>query len=152
VTPRFSLATEEVPQHFEAVSLRVWVQLAGWPLSLTLIAAGVTLAAISTAGPIETAGMLLAAIGGLGVVGLVRCRRFEVVVTSRMLEAGAGPFRRRLPLGFIAGTSVGPAAFWRGLYADREVTVRLHSGGRSVVVPTADPDELLAVLSTHPPG
>jgi hypothetical protein len=145
--PQFSLTKDEMPWHYHGVGLKAWVILVGWPLSLALGAAGVALAALSRALAAEGAGMVLAAAGGVGFVGLIRCRRFEAVVTARTLETAAGPFRRRVPLAFISAVSEEPAASWRRLYANREVRVQLQAGGRTVVVPTADEGELLDVLA-----
>lgn len=148
----FTRETEKVPRHYEVMRLRAWVQLSGWPLSLVLGAGGVLLAALSATVAPEAVGMVLAAVGAVGIVGLIRCRRFEVVVTEKMLEAIAGPLRRRVPLGFIDAVDVETAVSWRRLYADRQVRVRLQVGERPLLVPSADPDELLAVLSPRPPG
>lgn len=148
---RFSLPDDKVPEHYHMVRLRTWVVLVGWPVSLALGVAGVTLAALSGELAAEGVGMVLAAAGGVALVGLVRCRRFEVVVTANTLETASGPFRRRLPLAFITGVTAAPSASWRRLYADREVRVDLQVGSRSLVVPTRDEEELLAVLAPPRP-
>jgi hypothetical protein len=147
VAPQFSLTKDETPRHYHGVGLKAWVILVGWPLSLALGAAGVALAALSTALAAEGAGMVLAAAGGVGIVGLIRCRRFEAVVTARTLETAAGPFRHRVPLAFISAVTEVPAASWRRLYADREIRVRLQAGGRAVVVPSTGDGALLDVLA-----
>jgi hypothetical protein len=147
LAPQYSLHKDQIPRHYHRVNLKARVMLVGWPLSLALGAGGVALASLSRVLAAEGVGMVLAAAGGVGIVGLIRCRRFEAVVTARTLETAAGPFRRRVPLAFIDAVTEVPASSWRRLYTDREIRVRLHAGGRAVVVPSTGDGVLLDVLA-----
>jgi len=95
---------------------------------------------------IELAGALAAAIGAIAIFLLVRCRRFETVLTERWLDAGAGPLRHKVPLELLGRASERDATGWRALYASREVVIDIPAGSRQMVVPSREPDELVAVI------
>jgi hypothetical protein len=90
--------------------------------------------------------VVFAAAGGTLTVALIRCRRFETVVTARLLTVGAGPLRHRVPIGFIERVETRGAGSWRRLYADREAVLHLQSGARILVFPTREPDELVSAI------
>ena len=98
---RTSLAEEEVPLHYEGVPLKSLVQLAGWPCGLACAVGGVVMAGKASAFAVELSGVLLAAVGGVIIVALLRYRRFEIVLGPRLLTVGEGPLRQRVPVGLI---------------------------------------------------
>lgn len=136
---------EEIPHHFEAIPLARPVRLLGWPAGILGFVGGVT-AMVALAGSwAELAGAAVASLGSLTVFGLIRFRRYEIVVGSRWVEAGTGPLRHSLGReGLVVGPAQ-PATSWRRLYTDREVPITSY--GRTVRVPTRDPDGLLESCS-----
>jgi hypothetical protein len=143
---RLGLDKEEVPLHFEGVALRSWVRALGWPVAAVCVVVGIGLAARAAVFAVEGLGVVLAAVGGTLIVALIRCRRFETVVTARLLTVGAGPLRHRVPVGFIERIEVRDATSWRRLYADQEVILQLQSGARTLIFPSHDPAELISVV------
>ncbi len=135
----------EAPEHWEAAELSPGVRLAGWAVALVGGVGGVLLMA-QTEGLWEGVGVA-AALAGIGAAFVVvRLRRFETVVGARWLEAGAGPFTRRVGRHGLGELSVRPATAWRRLYADREVVTEVVHSGEKLVFPSMEPEELLRAL------
>ena len=135
-----------VPLHFDASPLKSWVDFVGWPTALFLCTSGVIVFVRAGSMAVEAAAALLILIGGSLVVALVRCRRYEISISDRLVELRAGPFRRSLPVGCVDAAVAGPATSWRRLFADRELEMTLSVETRTVVVPTRDEDELRGAL------
>lgn len=136
------LVQDEAPRHFEALHLSTRLRIAGWPAAIVAALLGVTIASQANGGASGVIGVVLAALGAVGIAGLVRCGVFEIVVGSRLLTVGTGPFRRRIPLGLITRSDTIPAGSWRRLYADRELALTLSADEAEVAVPTRDPEGL----------
>ncbi len=137
---------DEIPLHFEGVPLRPWLEFSGWPVALGCAAAGVVTAARAAGPAVEALGVLLVAVGSVLIAALVRCRRYETVITRRLVSGGAGPLRHRVPVGFIDRLQAREASSWRRLYAARELVVEIAYGGRRFVIPSADPEELVTAI------
>ena len=101
---------------------------------------------------LEILGVLVAGCCGLALVGLLRCRRFETVLGTRMLMVAAGPIRRRVPVGYIEGLEWRSASSWRRLYSERELVMQLRVGNRPVVLPCDRPEELIAAVTASQAG
>jgi hypothetical protein len=143
---RMDLQKEDVPHHFEAVSLRPVLQLAGWPVALVSAASGVIAAARAPGPLVEASGVLLVVLGSVLIMGLIRCRRFETVVTRKLVSAGAGPLRQSVPVSFVERAEEREASSWRLLYARREVVLEIGYDARRLVVPSVDPGQLIAAV------
>jgi hypothetical protein len=142
-----SLQDDEIPLHFEGMYLKTWIQVIGWPFAMICVIGGVTVAGNASGFAAELSGAAAAAIGGVLIVALVRCRRFEIVLGARVLTVGAGPLLRRVPVGLIDRVAEGTATSWRRLYADGELVLRLAAGSREIVFPCQQPDELRSMIS-----
>lgn len=143
---RLGFDEDAVPLHFEGVALRSWVRAVGWPIAVVCVVVGIGVAARAAGFAVEGLGVATAAVGGTLTVALIRCRRFETVVTARLLTVGAGPLRHRVPIGFIERIEPRGAGSWRRLYADWEVVLHLQSGARVLALPTREPGELVSVI------
>jgi hypothetical protein len=143
---RTSLPEDEIPIHFEGMPLRISIQAFGWPLALVCAVGGVILAGRAPVFALELSGAIAAAMGGVMIVALVRCRRFEIVLGARLLTVGAGPLLRRIPVGLIDRTEERAATSWRRVYADRELVLQLRAGTREVVFPCDQPEELRSMI------
>ena len=111
-----SLEVDDVPLHFEGLALRRSMATFGWELAGVCTVGGVGLAVAARGVLVEAAGVMLTVIGAVLLVGLLRCRRFEIVVGPRLLEVGAGPLRRRVPVGFVVNFERRAATSWRRLF------------------------------------
>jgi hypothetical protein len=149
---RLTLDTDEIPLHYESSAIGRRLVAVGWLAAVLAIGVGVVLAAGDRGIPAEVLGVLLAAAGGVLTLVLARCRRFESVVTERLLTVSAGPLRRRVPVGFIERVDVRPARSWRRLYASKELVLDVGHDGKQLVIPTTDPEELASVLEDGPAG
>ncbi len=149
---RLELDKEDIPHHFESVTVRGWILVVGSMMAVSSIVVGVATAAGARWLLIESLGVALAGFGGVVALLLIRCRRVETVVTKRLLIVSAGPLRRRVPVGFIEGCESRPATSWRKLFADRELFLRVGHDGRDVVVPTVDPVELASAMGDKATG
>lgn len=141
-----SLQEDEIPLHFEGMYLRAWVKIVGWPLALACAMGGVMVAGKAPGLAVEMAGAIAAATGGVAIVALVRCRRFEIVLGERLLTVGAGPLLRRVPVGLIDRVEERIATSWRRLYADRELALDLSAGTRDIVFPCNQTEELRSMM------
>ena len=146
---RTSLAEDEVPLHYEGIPLKTWALVVGWPLGLACAIGGVVMAGKASAFAVELSGVLLAAVGGVVIVALLRCRRSEIVLGARLLTVGAGPLLRRVPVGLIDRVEDRAATSWRRLYSDHEVVVRLTVGDRVMIFPSNDPQEFMAAMGSR---
>jgi len=146
MAPGLDLRREEVPLHFDHALLGAAVCYPGWPLSAAGMAVGAYLVGTADSFGVEVLGVLLAGSCALLFVALVRCRRYQTVVGTRMLTSGAGPFSRRVPVGFIDRLETRGATSWRRLYSDREVVISLTSGHRPIVVPSEHPEDLVSEM------
>ncbi|HOC44652.1 MAG TPA: hypothetical protein PKJ99_16670 [Thermoanaerobaculales bacterium] len=140
------LRRDELPLHFEGLRLRRWIVLSGWPLALVAAATGVAVAGLTRDPLGDAVGLVLAVVGGTLIAALVRCRRCEIVVGPSLLTLGAGPFRRRMPVGVLEHPELRAACSWRRLYADLELAFDLPAHGDTVALPTADPEALQGAL------
>ena len=140
------LRRDELPLHFEGLRLRPWIVLAGWPLALAAASLGTVVVGKASQPLADAAGLLVGVLGAVLIAGLIRCRRFEIVVGPRLLTIGAGPFRRRVPVGALERPEVRDAASWRRLYADRELVLQAPEYGQRFIVPSAEPEALQAAL------
>jgi hypothetical protein len=140
------LRRDELPMHFEGLRLRPWIVLAGWPVALAAASLGALLVGTSSQPLADAAGLLVGVLGAVLIAGLIRCRRYETVLGPSLLTIGAGPFRRRLPVGVLERSEVRDAASWRRLYADRELVLEAPEYGQRIIVPSADPEALQAAL------
>jgi hypothetical protein len=143
---RTALPDDEVPRYYEGVALKTWALAAGWSLGMACAVGGVALAGRASGFAVELIGVVTAAVGGILIVALLRCRRFETVLGARLLTVGAGPLLRRVPVGLIDRVEDRTATSWRGLYSDREVVTHLTVGDRALVFPSDDPAELLSEI------
>lgn len=148
---RTALSDDEVPRHYEGVPVKPWVLVIGWPLGLACAVGGVVLAGKASVFAVEMIGVIAAALGGVTIVALLRCRRFEIVLGARLLTVGAGPLLRRVPVGLIDGVEERAASSWRRLYADREVAAHLTVGDRVMIFPSNDPQEVTAAMTAGQP-
>lgn len=140
------LVQDEVPRHFEALRLSPRLRIAGWPAAIVAAFLGVTMASLGNGGAAGVIGVALAALGAVGIAGLVRCGVFEIVVGSRLLTVGTGPFRRRIPLGLITSSDARRSRSWRRLYADAELELSLADGRGRIILPSREPRELAEAL------
>jgi hypothetical protein len=145
---RTSLPENEIPLHFEGIPLRWWIQTAGWPLGLACAVGGVIVAGKAQVFAVELLGAVAAALGGVMIVALVRCRRFEIVLGARLLTVGAGPLLRRVPVGLVDTVKERAATSWRRLYSDRELALHLTAGSREVIFPCNLPEDLLSTIQS----
>ena len=138
----------DLPLHFEASPLKAAVQAVGWVVGVLAIVAGMAgfVGAESTVAEASAGCLIL--VGGTLVVGLVRCRRYEVTVGKRMIEFRLGPFRRTLPAGCVETATVRRASSWRRLYAPQELVLTLNLETRAAIVPTHEPNDLRAAFRT----
>jgi hypothetical protein len=140
----------DAPLHFEGMRLRSSVAAFGWELAGVCTVGGVGLAVAAKGALVEAVGVVLTLIGSVLLVAMLRCRRFEIVVGPRLVEAGAGPLRRRIPVGFIERSETREAGSWRRLFAETEIVFWLTARERMLVVPTRDPAALIeAVTEAH---
>ena len=146
------LRRDELPLHFEGLRLRRWIVLAGWPLALAAAGVGVVLVGTSVQPLVDAVGLALGVLGAVLIAGLARCRRFEIVVGPSLLTVGAGPFRRRLPIGALGPPEVRAARSWRPVYADRELVLDVSDRGQRIIFPSADPEGLQAALTEAKTG
>lgn len=140
------LRRDELPLHFEGLRLRPWIVLAGWPLALAAASLGTVVVGKASQPLADAAGLLVGVLGAVLIAGLIRCRRYETVLGPSLLTIGAGPFRRRVPVGALERPEVRDAASWRRLYADRELVLEAPEHGQRFIVPSADPEALQAAL------
>jgi len=144
------LETEEVPRFYDSSELRPAFARGGWIVAAGAIAVGVW-AMVGGAGSwLADTGAVLAALGVIVVVGLIRFRRCEIIVGRRWATLQVGPVRHRLGSGQLAGADVRPARRWRRLYADRELQLDLAAHGRILRFPVCDSESLVREL--HHPG
>jgi hypothetical protein len=146
---RVDLEKDELPIHFEGLGLKPALGLVGWPLGVLGAFAGTALVAAGSSFALEILGVLVAGCCGLILVALLRCRRFEIVLGTRMLMVAAGPIRRRVPVGYIETMEIRRASSWRRLYADRELALGLRVGTESVVFPSEEPEELIRAVESE---
>ena len=137
---------EQMPLHFEGLPLAARFRRVAWPLAVLMVVCGVTVMVLRLGFFIEIPAAMVAATGAVTVVGLVRCRRFEIVVGEKWLVASSGPFKHHVPRHLIEAATVRPSRSWRRLYAEREVVLRVPVGDGEDPVPSSEPEELLAVL------
>jgi hypothetical protein len=142
----------DLPLHYEASPLGAVFGAVGWPVGIVAIVGGI--AAFVKAGslPAEAVAALFVVVGCAMVVFLVRCRRYEVIIGERMTKLRLGPFRRTLPTGCVTDAVERPASSWRKYFAPRELVLTLSVETRPLVVPTHDPDDLVAALRSKGPG
>jgi hypothetical protein len=143
---RVELQKDEMPLHFEGVVVYPAIRFVGWPVGAVGIGVGTWLVATAEAFRAEILGVLLAGCCGLLLVLLIRCRRFETVLGTRMLMVGAGPFKKRVPVGYIDDLETRAATSWRRFYSDREVVLSLRVGDRPIVIPTDRPEDLVSAI------
>jgi hypothetical protein len=143
---RVQIQQEELPLYFEGVMLDPRVRYAGWPVAAAGMAVGTFLVGTADTFPVELLGVLLAGSCALLFVALIRCRRYESALGTRTLTVGTGPFKRRIPIGYLDDLEIREAGSWRSVYADREIEIRLRVGDRSVVIPSDDPEALISAI------
>jgi hypothetical protein len=137
---------DPLPLYFEGLQLRRRLVLAGWPLAVASAALGVTFAGMARSQLVNAVGLLLGVLAALLIAGLVRCRRFEIVVGGRAVTTTVGPLRRRAPVGWLERGELRRARSWRRLYADQELAFELPDREQSFILPTAEPEALQAAL------
>ena len=137
---------EEIPIHFEGVPLKRSLKFVAWPGSLVCAVVGIAVMVVRPGWIIEVAAALCAAAGVVLLTGLIRCRRYELVVGKKWFFATLGPFKRHIPLQLVEGAFERPAESWRRLFADRELVLRVSVGSGEDPFPTRQPDELLEAL------
>ena len=140
------LRRDELPLHFEGLRLRRWIVAAGWPLALAAAALGVVLVGTSVQPLVDAIGLVVGVLGAVLIAGLVRCRRFEIMVGARVVTTTVGPLRRLVPVGQLERGEAREARSWRRLYAGHELAFDLPAPARTVILPTADPESLQAAL------
>ena len=140
------LRRDELPLHFEGLRLRRWVVVAGWPLALAAAALGVVLVGISAQPLVDAIGLVVGVLGAVLIAGLVRCRRFEIMVGARVVTTTVGPLRRLVPVGQLERGEAREARSWRRLYSDYELAFDPPAPARTVILPTRDPEALQAAL------
>ncbi len=96
--------------------------------------------------PLEAAGAAVAALGIVALVGAVRCRRWTISIGAEWILSENGPFRRAIPRRSVEGVAVRPATGLRRLYARREAVLALPASGHRFVLPSQEPEVLVAVL------
>jgi hypothetical protein len=143
---RIEIQRDELPLYFEGVSLAPAIRYAGWPITAAGMAVGTFLVATADAFIFELLGVLMAGSCALLFVALIRCRRYETTLGTRMLTVGAGPFKKRIPNGYLEDFEIRASGSWRRLYADREIEIRLRVGDQSVVIPSEQPDDLISAI------
>jgi len=146
---RTSMPEDEVPLHYEGIALKTSARAVGWPLGLACAVGGVMVAGRASGFVVEMVGVVAAALGGMTIVALLRCHRFEIVLGARLLTVGAGPLLRRVPVGLIDRVEDRAATSWRRLYSDHEVVVRLTVGDRVMIFPSNDPREFMAAMGSR---
>jgi hypothetical protein len=143
---KLTLDGDSVPLHFEGLSMRPHLAAVGWEVAGVCTVGGVAIAVVSRGPVVEAAGVMLTLVGVVMLVALLRCRRFETVVGRKLLEAGAGPFRRRVPVGYIERCDEREASSWRALFSDREIVLWLTARDRMLVIPTRDPESIITAI------
>lgn len=121
----------------------------GWIVACLLASGGIAVMVVFPDRPLEGVGAISAMIGIVLVVGLVRCRRFEITIVDGMVRFGTGPFVRRASLDEVREVHVRLATGLRRLFAVREVV--LVGASPDAAVPSASPDSLVGELSTSQP-
>ncbi len=144
----------DLPLHFEAAPLKPAVVAVGWPVAILACAAGVLPVRAGRARQwSKRLPPFLALVGSSLVVGLVRCRRYEITV-GQTHDRAAGRAR------FAASCRWAPWKLQRpvrrraggGSFADRELELTLSVSAQKTIVPTNNPDELRAALRMANPG
>jgi len=131
---------EEIPHHYEGLPLKRSVLITGWLLGLIGVMGGVSVMVTRAGSWLEVVGAAAATAGALALFGVIRFRRYEIVVGERWIDVGSGPLHHRLGRDGVQVGQPVPAAGWRRLYARLEVPVTAYGG--VVKVPTGDPDDL----------
>ena len=138
----------ELPLHHEWAALPVPLRLVGWLGGLACIIGAVVLAGLFADTALEPVAVVIGLVGVMIAIAVWRCGRWETVVTTRRVAAGAGPFRQRVPIGFVAEVGRCDATSWRRLYAREEVVLRLTRGMPRLAVPTNDPGTLIEAIDS----
>lgn len=140
---------EEAPRYYEKLGLAAGLRLLLWTCTAVLVLAGLVLAVTSPrrSGAEAVAGVLLT-LGGFAVVASWRAGTYEAVVTRTTLRTGFGPFARVYPVWSVHSAAIRDATGWHRYYAVHELVVELEEGKgrRTLVVPTAEPEEMASVL------
>ena len=134
--------TEEIPEFYEAVSLRPAVSVAGWVVGIAAIVGGGALRAGGAASWLENAGAGVGTIGALVMFGLLKFYRCELLLGKRWLMVRVGSVQHQFGLEAFESVHVRPARVWRILFSSVEAELRLSSLGRVLVFPTRDPEAL----------
>ncbi len=132
----------DIPIHYEGLQLKAVLQLAGWLVGAGLTGGGITLAVTREGSLFEPIGVVLATLGGALLVAMLRCRRFETILTANWLMAGIGPVRRRVLVNWISSIDSRPATSWRRAFAREEVTLSLTESPHRMTIPSNDKAEL----------
>ena len=153
VTIRSARAGErrEIPDHWEACSLRPVWRLAGLGGGALAAAAGIGMMVAGAGGPAEAGGAFLAAVGSVALTAAVRCRRWTVTVGPEWVRTGAGPFERWIPRRSISAVHIRDARGFARLYAGRTVMLELEPASRRTAIPSDDPAVLAAALGAPEP-
>ena len=136
----------DLPLHYEASPLRAVFGALGWPVGIVAVVGGIAAFVKAESVSAEALAALFVVVGCALAVFLVRCRRYEVIIGERMTELRLGPFRRTLPTGCVTDALERPSSSWRRFFAPRELVLTLSVETRPLVVPTHEPEELLAAL------
>ena len=142
---------EEIPLHHEGLVLKTRVAVTSWILALAAAGGGIGVMILKAGAGTEVVGAIVAALGGVSLVALVRCRRHESTISPKWLQIGAGPLSQKVPLELIETIRSQPASSWRRVFADRELVLRL-SVGREVVFPCRETEELIAAVHGESSG
>lgn len=140
---------EEAPRFYERLHVGAGPRLLMWACTSAVVAAGLVLAVTSPRrSTLETLAGLVLTVGGIALVAAWRAGHYETVVTRTTLRAGFGPFARVYPAWGVRSSASRPVSGWRRHYARHEVVIELEAGAgtATVVVPTAEPDELAQAL------
>ena len=136
-----------IPFHHESVPLRGGAVVLGWVLAVAGIGCGLSLAALARDWPAELLAPCLVVLGGLALVGVVRCRRYEVTLGSTRIDLRAGPFKRIVPSAAVESADRRPATGWRRLFGAEEMVLRVNVGSGKVAVPSRKPADVLGALA-----
>ncbi len=140
---------EEVPRYYERLRLGTGPQVLLWSFTAVLVVIGLVLAAgAARRSALEIVAGILLTLGGIALVVSWRAGHYETVVTRTTLRAGFGPFARAYPAWGVRSATFRPVSGWRRHYARQEVVIELEAGAgqATVVVPTAEPEELAEAL------
>lgn len=143
---RGAAGRHSLPERYESLSLRRPIRLWTWCGGLAGLAGGALLDLRLDGAAATLAATLLVTVATAALVAVVVCRRYEIVVGTKRIDAGCGPFSHVVPSGAVIAATPRSARGWRRAYASDEVVIDYTLGAGQVVLPAGDPTALVAAI------